>query len=120
MNKLLLILKWILIVVISILFITSGYPKIIASASMIKRFAAWGFSEWFVYCIGILELIGGILLLIPKASLYAALLLICIMTGAIFTHLTTGIGSPGFALVTLILLFSIVYLRFMELKRKGN
>jgi uncharacterized membrane protein YphA (DoxX/SURF4 family) len=78
---------WVISVLIAALFLLSGIPKLF-DAGWITRFSSWGYSEWLLYVIAILETAGAIGLLIPKLAFYAALGLIGIMVGAMYTHLT--------------------------------
>ncbi len=112
MNKTLKITKWVLAILLAFLFISAGYPKLLSKASMIHRFEAWGYAPWFVKVVGLVELLGGIFLVIPKTAFYAALALAIVMLGAVYTHIATGIGGPGFALIVLILLFGVAFLWF--------
>ena len=52
-----------------------------------RKFAAWGYPDGFYMAIGALELLGGVLLLVPRLASYAASLLGVIMIGALATHL---------------------------------
>lgn len=105
-------LGWALALILAWFFITSGYPKIIGGDAMANRFVDWGYSKEFSKIIGILEIIGGILVLIPRTAFYSSVLFILIMIGAVYTHLTTGIGSPAFAIILLILSSIQAYLTF--------
>ncbi|NER13014.1 DoxX family protein [Leptobacterium flavescens] len=120
MNKFLTILKWTLIVLMALLFLSSAYPKILPNTAMINRFEAWGYQKWFLQFIGIAELLGTVLLCIPRFSFYGALTLIAVMIGAVYTHLSTGIGSPGFAIITMILLALIAFLWKKETLLRPN
>ena len=51
-----------------------------------------GLSELFPFAIGSLELLGGILLLIPRVAKYGASVLGIVMVGAAYTHLANGEG----------------------------
>lgn len=110
MEKFIKISRWVLVIILALLFISSGYPKIVPGQSMIDRFLAWGYSKNFVLLIGVIELLGGVLIAIPRASFYASLLLFAVMLGAIYTHVSTGIGSPWFAVITAALLGLNMYL----------
>lgn len=105
-------LSWALALILAWFFITSGYPKIIGGEAMANRFVDWGYSREFSRIIGILEILGGILVLIPRAAFYSSILFIGIMIGAIYTHLSTGIGSPAFAIILLILASAQAYITF--------
>lgn len=78
---------------------------------MFARFAAWGYSAWFVYVIGVVEVGGGLLVLHPRTAFFGGALIAIDMIGAILTHLFTGIGSPLFALIYLILAIGLACLR---------
>jgi len=53
----------------------------------VELFARIGIGQWFRYFTGGLEVVCAILLLIPKTSAIAAVMLACTMVGAILTHL---------------------------------
>lgn len=67
---------------------------------------------------GIVELIAGILLLIPRYSWVGAILAIGVMAGAIFSHLTIlgievqGDGGQLFAMAFIVLITSLITLWF--------
>jgi len=54
----------------------------------IERFRSYGYPDHFYLVIGVLEVLGGVSLLIPKMTGYGAALLAVIMGGAYLTHLT--------------------------------
>lgn len=108
------VLAWVLAVLLGLNFVMSGYPKILPNDNMIRRFENWGYSESFAILIGILEMLGGLLVFIPKTAFYGALLLSVVMVGAIATHLLTGIGGPGFAIISLLIAVAVGGLRFGE------
>lgn len=98
------LIAWATALILCLFFILNGYPKIFSDGSnIVAKFKDWGYSSNFVLIIGILEIIGGIMVLIPRVAFYGALLLSVIMVGAIYTHLSTGIGSPVFAIFLFIL-----------------
>jgi uncharacterized membrane protein YphA (DoxX/SURF4 family) len=55
-------------------------------------FLHWGYPRWFATLIGVLELAGGVGLLIPKVTRYAIPGLSLIMFGAAYTHLANHQG----------------------------
>lgn len=105
---------WVIAVLLAASFLTAGYIKIPASDSMVRRFEAWGYSTEFVWVIGSLELLAGLLVLIPRISFYGASLIVILMIGATYTHLSTGIGSPIFALIYLMMGVTLAFLRFKD------
>ena len=63
-------------IVLAIIFMSHGYPKLVhSSANMQTFFVEHGLPDYFVYVAGILETFGGGLLLLGLFSRVAALLL---------------------------------------------
>jgi uncharacterized membrane protein YphA (DoxX/SURF4 family) len=80
-------------------------------------FANWG-GRPIATLVGILELIAAILLLVPRTAAYGASLALLIISGAIFTHLTSlgievnGDGGFLFGLALAVAFGSLVVLAF--------
>ena len=102
---------WVLAVVLGLSFLGSGLPKISPSEGMIARFEAWGYPPMFVVVIGLVETVGGLMVLVPRLAVYGAAVLAVDMIGAVYTHVSTGIGSPTPALVYLVLCVVLGWLR---------
>jgi len=77
-------------VLLALMFLAAGVPKMVQPQSHVEQFAQWGYPAWFVYCIGVVEAGGAILLLIPRTRFYAALLLTHNLLGILYTHLKAG------------------------------
>ncbi|PGH46730.1 DoxX family protein [Streptomyces sp. Ru87] len=73
--------------------VASAVPKLIAHSSATEGFDKIGFGDWFMYLTGVLELAGGIALLIPLLSGLAAFSLIGLMACAFVTVLTVYNGE---------------------------
>ncbi len=65
----------------------AGSGKLLGSADMIALFDAVGIGQWFRYATGSLEVLGALLLIIPGTIALGAVLLACVMAGAVATHL---------------------------------
>src|ERR1700731_1038842 len=102
---------WIISGLVAVAFIGAGGAKLAGAAVMVDLFAKVALGQWFRYFTGLLEVAGGIGLLIPRYAFYAALLLAIVMVGAIIAHVTVLGGSPAPALVLLVLSGIIAYLR---------
>lgn len=76
------ILLWIGRVAMAALFLMAGSQKLMGAPMMLESFAKYGLGDWFRYFTGSVEVVGAILLLIPRTSFYAALLLLCVLIGA--------------------------------------
>ena len=70
------------------MFSLVGLDKLVPplSAPWVKTFDAIGLGQWFRYCTGLIELVGGLLFLVPRATIIGAALLIATMCGAMFVQ----------------------------------
>ena len=66
-----------------------------------------GFGQWFRYVTGSLEVIGALLLLVPKTAAIGGWRLATVMIGAVGTHLFIIGGSPVPAFVLLALAITV-------------
>jgi uncharacterized membrane protein YphA (DoxX/SURF4 family) len=73
---------WLLGLYLAQLYVRMGWGKLGADPFWTAAFAAWGYPAWFRVCVGVVELIGGLLLLIPPLASYGALALAVVMMGA--------------------------------------
>lgn len=83
---------WVLSSLLTLVFAMSALPKLAGAQGWITRFTKYGYPKWFLFLIGTLELLGGVLLLVPRVSAYGASVLVVIMIGAAYTHLVNGEG----------------------------
>ena len=79
---------WILRLVAAVILLQTLYFKFSAAPESIYIFSKLGMEPWGRIGTGVLELIAGILLLIPATTVFGALLATGLMTGAIFFHIT--------------------------------
>lgn len=101
---------WLLRGLVALAFLAAGGSKLVAAPAMVAMFAAIGVGQWFRLLTGTLEVAGAIGLFIPAVTVYAALLLMMVMAGAIIAHLTILGGSPIPAIVLLLLSGGIAWL----------
>jgi putative oxidoreductase len=80
------IIKTALWVVLGVMFIMAGGAKLMGQHSQVEHFAQWGYPLWFLYVIGLVEVVGGMCLFIPKAQYYGIVVLSFTMLGAAMTH----------------------------------
>ena len=93
---------WILQIGAAGMFLMVGFLKLSGDAQMVGLFDAVGLGQWFRYVTGSLEVLGAVLLLVPRLSGLGALLLVGVMLGAVPTHLFVVGGSPLSAIILLI------------------
>jgi uncharacterized membrane protein YphA (DoxX/SURF4 family) len=79
---------WILRLLAAVILLQTLYFKFSAAPESIYIFSKLGMEPWGRIGTGVLELIAGILLLIPATTVFGALLAIGLMAGAIFFHIT--------------------------------
>ena len=110
-GKVCLITLWILSGLVALAFLGAGGAKLAGAAAMVELFDKVGRGQWFRYLTGLLEVSGGIGLLIPRYAFYAAGLLGAVMVGAIIAHVTVLGTSPAAPVVLLVLSGTIAWLR---------
>lgn len=81
------ILLWICRIIAAIILLQTLFFKFTAAEESVYIFSKVHMEPWGRVGIGILEAIAGILLLIPRVSIFGALLAIGLMTGAILMHI---------------------------------
>ena len=102
---------WTLSGLVALAFIFVGGGKLAGTAAMVELFDKVGVGQWFRYLTGLLEVAGGIGLLIPRYAFYAAVMLVIVMIGAIVTHVAVVGGSPAPAASLFVLSGIIAWLR---------
>jgi uncharacterized membrane protein YphA (DoxX/SURF4 family) len=100
---------WILQIFGALVFGLVGSLKLTSDPDMVHEFAVIGVGQWFRVVTGAIEVTGAVLLLLPALSGLGAILLMCVMVGAITAHLTVLGGSPGLPAFLLVLMVVISY-----------
>ncbi|MBD0367757.1 MAG: DoxX family protein [Flavisolibacter sp.] len=106
---------WALRILAALILLQTLFFKFTAAPESVYIFSTLGMEPWGRIGTGVLELIAGILILIPATSAFGALLAIGLMSGAIFFHLTKlGISVQGdggqLFIYALLVLFSSIAL----------
>lgn len=106
---------WVLAGVLALAFAASGVGKLAGSGNVVEGFEAWGYPLWFMYVVGVGEVLGAGLILVPgrkalgvSLRFWGAMVLAVVMVGATGTHLVYA-EYPMMAL-TLALLGLLAYL----------
>lgn len=68
----------------------SGVGKLVSMQEWLIEWDKYGYPLWFMYMIGALQVVGSIMLWIPKTRFWGAALFAVIMVGAAFTHINIG------------------------------
>jgi uncharacterized membrane protein YphA (DoxX/SURF4 family) len=79
---------WILRLIAAVILLQTLFFKFTAAPESVYIFSRIGMEPWGRIGSGILELVAGILILVPATTAFGAVLAIGLMSGAIFFHLT--------------------------------
>lgn len=107
---------WILRIIAAVILLQTLYFKFTAHPESVALFSKLHAEPWGRIGTGILELITGILLLIPSTTRFGAVLAFNLMNGAIASHLfvigleSSGDGGKLFGLAIAVLICSIILL----------
>ncbi len=94
---------WILVIISAVFLIMGGTQKVIGTKEMVDNFTFMKLQDYRVW-IGALEILGAVLLVIPKTSTYGAVLISTIMGGAVALHLSlmNGNGYQAAVLISVV------------------
>ena len=119
-RTLMLVLLWVVTGLEVLTMGLAGATKFMNAEMWQGHFSSWSYPVWLVGVVGTVEIVGVVLLLIPRTALAAATGLIVLMIGALGTVLVfqSELGWFGPTL-HLVLLSSIVWLR-LRLSRTAS
>ncbi|MDP4826419.1 MAG: DoxX family protein [Flavobacteriales bacterium] len=97
-NKILLVLC----ILFGLMFINSGLNKFLQympmpedmPTYMLDAFGAMMTIGWLLPLVAIVEIVGGILFMLPKYRALGAIVILPVMVGILLTHITAGSGLP--------------------------
>jgi uncharacterized membrane protein YphA (DoxX/SURF4 family) len=116
------ILSWLCRIVAAVILLQTLYFKFTGHPESVELFSKLGVEPWGRIGTGVIELITGILLLIPSTAFLGGFLSMGLMFGAIASHLLViGIESKGdggllFMLAVTVLILSAV-IQFLHLQQ---
>jgi hypothetical protein len=94
---------YVLQVLIGLFFVVaSAAPKLVGEAYAVQIFDEIGVGDWFRYAIGVVELAGGIGLMVPRLAGAAALGLVGLMIGAGYTQVVV-LDNPAHVVTPIVL-----------------
>lgn len=77
---------WLPAILLVLIFTPQGWAKFDDTSGWASAFRHWGYPDWFRVLTGVIELSAVALLLMGRTAALGALLLICVMLGAMGTH----------------------------------
>lgn len=76
------IVLWVLRILMAALFLFASFMKLTGKPDMVAEFDTIGLGQWFRYLTGLIEVVGGVGILVPSVSVFAAILLLAVDAGA--------------------------------------
>jgi putative oxidoreductase len=107
----------VLSVLLAVMFLGAGIPKLLGTPDVLAGFAKYGYPSWFHLLIGTTEVIAAALLLVPRLAWLGASAIVVIMAGAAYTHAFLGTGEGASALFTLVLLGVAAFIAYARWPR---
>ena len=109
-------LGWLLTAVVSFMLGMSGISKVIGTEEMVNNFTTMNLLPYLAL-LGVVEVAGVVLLIIPKMSKYGAVLLSSFLSGAVAIHLSMMGGAGVLVPIILgIMVWAAYYLRTHNFK----
>ncbi len=94
-----------------------GATKLIGQPDLTKEFTElWAFPQWFMYFVGVAQVLGGLALFTRQLRMPASLAMALIMIGAIATTIVSGQwGNVAICSIVLVLCFITFVARLKDL-----
>jgi hypothetical protein len=102
---------WVLQAFLALAFAGAASGKLLGKPEMVALFEAVGVGQWFRYVTGLMELTGGLLIVVPRTKFFGAALLSMVMVGAVLTHLLILHNAPTVPAVLLVLAGVVAWAR---------
>jgi putative oxidoreductase len=100
---------WVLQIGAAGMFLFAGILKLAGVPMMVALFNTIGLGQWFRYVTGGVEVVSAVLLLVPGLAAFGAVLMVCTMIGAVYTHLAIVHTNPAVPIVLLIVVAVILW-----------
>ena len=106
---------WLLRILVAVLFVLFGLGKFNGDprGEWFRIFARIGFGQWFRLATGWIELIGGLMFLLPGTARLAAVPLAATMIGAMIADMVV-LGNPLFSIIPGALLALVLIVAFRD------
>ena len=85
-------------ILLGVIAIAAGYAKLGGSGLMVQQFQALGLGHGFLTVAGCAEILAGLCLLLPRGGILGAVLLTCVMVGALgvtIGHVASAVAQPA-------------------------
>ena len=109
---------WILRVLMAALFLFAGFAKVTSQLMMVQEFDTVGLGQWFRYLTGLIDLAGGIAVLVPAISGFGAVLLLVVDIGAFVAQIGRIHMDWIYTIVIGVILVALVYLQRDQIRSR--
>lgn len=87
LKRLRLVAAWCLGAYFAWMYVRMGWVKFDPDGFWTVAFQRWGYPVWLRWLVGVIEVVGGILLLVPWMASYGAVAVAVVMVGALVTRI---------------------------------
>ena len=82
---------WAVTIFVALIFMMAGLNKLTAPAAWQDRFVnQWGLPGWMAAVTAVAEIVGAVLVLVPRTAVFGGAILALVMVGATGTHVLAG------------------------------
>jgi uncharacterized membrane protein YphA (DoxX/SURF4 family) len=85
-------------ILLGVIALAAGYAKLTGAGFMVQQFQMLGVGQGFLMVAGAAEIVAGLCLLLPRGGIVGALLLTCVMVGALgvtIGHVASTAAAPA-------------------------
>jgi putative oxidoreductase len=112
---------WILRIVIGLMFIAVAVAKLAGVAQTVQLFEAIGWGQWFRFLTGLVDLVGAILIFVPRWTCYGAILVTCSVGLATTLYIVLLHNNPAVPLALTLLSITLAWVtRPRRVSRSGS
>lgn len=101
-------LAWFASIFLAVIFFSSGLVQVLDLKFVVAEYASWNYPAVLRWSVGLFELVASVALVIPRIATIAAIALIPVMMGAVYTFLFRG--PVLVAIVPLIFMLLLVFI----------
>src|SRR5260370_19395696 len=112
------IVLWVLRILMAALFLFGSIMKLTGQPMMVEEFSTIGFGQWFRVVTGILELAGGVAVLIPSLSPFGSIALLLVDVGDFVAQVSILHMDWIHTIVVALILCVIIYLQRDQSRRR--
>ena len=85
-------------ILLGVIALAAGYAKLTGAGLMVHQFQTIGLGQGFLTVAGTAEIVAGLCLLMPRGGILGAVLLTCVMVGALgvtIGHVASSAAAPA-------------------------